>query len=176
MLEWQRMVAWALVLAAALPNAEAPGVEVSLTASPGLLTVQLAVQREVPPEWSRALIGGAPVSITYRLRLFRNRRWLWDRRLASHELVVEAQRDPLTGVFTLIARQDGEVLASGHAATVEEAIHWVTHPPPAAVPVPLRHDPLWLVVRAEYLTKYKLLVIPSTVGTEWVTRAVPESP
>ncbi len=170
------MTVCALILAAALPNAEPPGIEVALTPSPGRLTVQLEVQGEIPSEWSRGLVGGAPVSITYRLRLFRNRRWLWDQRLSGHELVVEAQRDPLTGVFTLIARQDGEVLASGHAATVEEAIHWVTHPPPAAIPVPLRHDPLWLVVRAEYLTKYKLLVIPSTVGTEWVTRAVPESP
>lgn len=170
------MVVYALLLAAALPNAEPPGLEVSLAPSPGRLTVQVAVQREVPAEWSRALVGGAPVTITYRLRLFRNRRWLWDQRLAGHELVVEAQRDPLTGVFTLIARQDGEVLASGHAATLEEAIHWVTHPPPTAIPVPLRHDPLWLVVRAEYLTRYRLLVIPSTVGTEWVTRAVPESP
>jgi len=167
---------YALVLAAALPAAKPQDLEVSLTPSPGRLTVQLAVTHQIPEEWSRALVGGAPVSITYRLRLFRNRRWLWDQRLSGHELVVEAQRDPLTGVFTLIARQDGEVLASGHAASVEEAIHWVTHPPPAAIPVPLRHEPLWLVVRAEYLTKYKLLVIPSTVGTQWVTRAVPEAP
>ncbi len=170
------MMVWALLLAAALPGAKPSGLEVSLAPSPGRLTVQLAANREVPGEWSRALAGGAQVTITYRLRLFRNRRWLWDQRLAGHELVVEAQRDPLTGIFTLIARQDGEVLASGHAATLEEAIHWVTHPPPAVIPVPLRHEPLWLVVRAEYLTRYKLLVIPSTVGTEWVTRAVPESP
>lgn len=170
------MVVGALLLAAAPLAAEAAPLEISLVAAPGRLTVHLAVQQEVPSEWSRALEGGAPVSITYRLRVFRNRRWLWDQRLARHEFVVEAQRDPLTGVFTLLARLDEEVLASAHAGTLEETIHWVTHPPPAAIPVPLRHEPLWLVVRAEFLTRYRLLVIPTTVGTEWVTRAVPESP
>lgn len=170
------MVACLLVVAAALASGEPPTLGVSLTAAPGRLTVQLAVQGDLPEEWSRALVGGAPVSITYRLRLFRNRRWVWDQRLSGHELAVEAQRDPLTGVFTLIARMDAEVLASGQASTLEEALQWVKHPPPAAIPVPLRHEPLWLVARAEFLTKYRLLVFPSTVGTDWVTRAVPESP
>jgi hypothetical protein len=58
-------------------------------------------------------MAGAPVGITYRLRLYRNRHWLWDQRVAAHELVVKAQRDPLTGVFTLVAELDGEILASG---------------------------------------------------------------
>jgi len=170
------MVAAVLLVAAALASGEPAALEVGLVAAPGRLTVQPAVQGDVPAEWSRALQGGAPVSITYRLRLFRNRRWVWDQRLSGHQLVVEAQRDPLTGVFTLIARLDEEVLASGHAATLEEALQWVKHPPPATIPVPLRHEPLWLVVRAEFLTKYRLLVFPSTVGTDWVTRAVPGSP
>jgi hypothetical protein len=42
--------------------------------------------------------------------------------------------------------------------------------------VPLRTEPLLLFVRAEFLTHYSLLVIPSTVGTEWFQFAVPESP
>jgi hypothetical protein len=170
------MVLCALLLAAVLPQADLPELEVTLTPAPARLTVQVAVRKALPEEWTRALAGGAPVSITYRMRLYRNRRWLWDQRLAGHELVVEAERDPLTGLFTLFAKLDDEVLASGHASTLAEAVHWVTHPPSAAIPVPLRHEPLWLVIRAEFLTRYKLLVIPTTVGTDWVTRAVPESP
>lgn len=166
------MVLGALLLAAVV----APELQVSLQPAPARLAVQLAVEGELPEEWTQALDGGAPVSITYRLKLFRNRRWLWDQRLASHELVVKAQRDPLTGVFTLVSELDGEILASGQAATIEEGVHWVTHPPSAEVLVPLRHEPLWLVVRAEFLTHYKLLVIPSTVGTGWVTKAIPEAP
>ncbi len=156
--------------------AAAPPLEVTLTAAPARLSVNIAVHKELPGEWLEALAGGAPVSITYRIRLFRNRRWLWDRRLSGHELIVKAQRDPLTGVFSLAAELDGEMLASGQASTLHEATHWMTNPPTADVPVPLHHEPLWLVLRAEFLTRYKLLVFPSTVGTEWVTRAVPESP
>jgi len=166
------MLLCALLLAAAV----ASELEVVLTPAPARLSVQLAVTRELPEEWRQALEGGASVTITYSLRLFRNRRWLWDQRLTGHELQVRAQRDPLTGVFTLAAELDGEILASGQAASMDEAVHWMTHPPPAEIQVPLRHDPLWLVMRAEFLTRYKLLVFPSTVGTEWVTRAVQEVP
>ena len=131
--------------------------------------------RELPAEWTQALSAGAPVTITYRLRLYRNRRWMWDSRLTGHELVVKGQRDPLTGVFTLIAEMDKDILASGQADSLEEAVFWVTHPPTAELAVPLRHEPLWLFVRAEFITRYKMLVIPSTEGTEWVQKAVPES-
>ncbi len=164
------------MLTALLLLAVAPPVEVTLTAAPARLSVTLSVREEPPADWLEALAGGAPVSITYRIRLFRNRRWLWDRRLSGHELVVGAQRDPLTGVFSLDAKLDGEILASGQAGTLAEATQWMTNPPVADIPVPLHHEPLWFVVRAEFLTRYKLLVIPTTVGTDWVTRAVPESP
>jgi hypothetical protein len=167
------MMLCVLLLVAA---ANVPELEVHLTAAPARLSVELAVTKELPGEWTKALETGAPVSITYRLRLFRNRRWLWDQRLAGHELVVKAQRDPLTGQFSLVAELDGDILASGQAASMDEAIHWVTHPPAAEIQVPLHHDPLWLVARAEFLTRYKLLVIPTTEGTDWVTHAVPESP
>lgn len=166
------MVLGALLLAAAT----VPQLETVLTAAPARLNVQLAVQGELPEAWTSALGGGAPVSITYRLKLFRNRRFLWDRRLASHELTVKAQRDTLTGTFALVAELDGEILASGQVETLDSAVHWVTHPPTAEIVVPLRHEPLWLVARCEFMTRYKLLVIPATVGTDWVTRAVPEAP
>ena len=44
------------------------------------------------------------------------------------------------------------------------------------IAVPLHREPLLLFLRAEFLTHYKLLVIPSTVGTEWVGLSVPELP
>lgn len=159
-----------------LAAAAAPDLDVLLTPAPGRLAVQVVVKTALPSEWTEALAGGAPVSITYRLRLYRNRHWLWDQRVAAHELVVKAQRDPLTGVFSLVAELDGEILASGQVGTLEEAVRWVTHPPPSEVAVPLRHEPLLLFVRAEFLTRYKLLVIPTTVGTDWVQLSVPELP
>lgn len=161
-----------LFLLATMP---VPELDVVLNSQPGRLSVQMAVNRPMPEEWSQALSGGAQVSITYRLHLFRNRRWLWDQRLAAHRMVVTAQRDPLTGVFSLAAELDGEILASGQASSLEEAVFWMTHPPSAEIPVPFRHEALWLVTRAEFLSRYRLLVIPSTVGTDWVTRAVPEA-
>jgi len=165
------MWVWLLLLTA-LPLAD---LEVMLAPQPGRLSVQMVVHRSLPEEWRQALAGGAQVTITYRLHLFRNRRWLWDQRLGGRKMVVKAQRDPLTGVFSLAAELDGEILASGQASSLDEAVHWMTHPPTAEIPVPLRHDALWLVVRAEFLNRYKMLVIPSTVATEWVTRAVPET-
>lgn len=153
-----------------------PELDVQLTPAPARLSVQFEVRGDLPAEWREALEAGAPVEITYRLRLYRNRRWLWDHRLASHELVVRAQRDPLTGSFTLVSELDEEILASGQAASLDEAVRWVTHPPVAEIQVPLRHEPLWLVTRAEFLNRFKLLVIPSTVGTGWVTLAVPGAP
>ena len=159
-----------------LAAAAAPDLDVLLTPAPGRLSVQVVVERALPTEWTEALGAGAPVSITYRLRLYRNRHWLWDQRVAAHELVVKAQRDPLTGVFSLVAELDGEILASGQVGTLNEAVRWVTHPPPSELAVPLRHEPLLLFVRAEFLTRYKLLVIPTTVGTDWVQLSVPELP
>lgn len=158
-----------------LATISAPDLDVVLTSQPGRLSVQMAVNRPLPEEWRQALSGGAQVSITYRLHVFRNRRWLWDQRLAGHRMVVTAQRDPLTGVFSLSAELDGEILASGQALSLDDAVYWMTHPPSAEIPVPFRPEALWLVTRAEFLSRYKLLVIPSTVGTEWVTRAVPEA-
>lgn len=166
------MVLAALILAAA---AGAPDLEVAVLPATGRLTVQMVVGRQLPGEWTQALAAGAPVSITYRLRVYRNRRLFWDLRLASHELVVKAQRDPLTGVFSLVAELNQEILASGEVNSLEEAIFWVTHPPSAELALPIRHEPLWLFARAEFLTRYKLLVIPTTVGTDWVQKAVPES-
>lgn len=166
------MVLGALLLAAVA----VPQLEVTLTAKPARLDVQLAMVGDLPEAWTEGLGGGAPMTLTYRVKLFRNRRFLWDQRLASHELEVKAQRDPLTGMFTLVAELDGEILASGQAETLDQAVHWVTHPPTAEIVVPLRHEPLWLVARCEFLTKYKLLVFPTTVGTGWVTRAMPEAP
>ncbi len=165
-----------MLAAVLLVAAPVPELKVELTPAPGRLSVQVIVQRTLPQDWSEALSGGAPVSITYRLRLYRNRHWLWDQRVAAHELVVKAQRDPLTGVFTLVAELDGEILASGQVGSLEEAVRWVTHPPPSEIAIPLRAEPLLLFVRAEFLTRYKLLVIPSTVGTEWFQFAVPETP
>jgi hypothetical protein len=166
------MIVAAILLAAAV----AQDIEVLLAPAPGRLAVQVSVQRRLPSEWTDALSAGAGVSVTYRFKVYRNRHWLWDQRVAGHELVVKAQRDPLTGVFTLVSELDGEILASGQAATLDEAVRWVTHPPTADLAVPLRHEPLLLFVRAEFLNHYKLLVIPSTVGTDWVELTVPEVP
>ena len=160
-----------LVSAAATPELTA-----LLTPAPGRLAVQIAVKRDLPAEWREGLNAGAAVSITYRLRLYRNRHWLWDQRVAAHELVVKAQRDPLTGVFTLVAEFDGEILASAEASTLEDAMLWVKRPPMSEIAVPLRHEPLLLFVRADFLTRYKLLVIPTTVGTDWLELSVPEVP
>ncbi|MFN3413490.1 MAG: DUF4390 domain-containing protein [Thermoanaerobaculum sp.] len=153
-----------------------PELEVNLTPAPGRLLVQVTVQRPIPQEWVEGLAGGAPVAVTYRMKIFRNRRVLWDQRLASHELVVRAQKDPVSAVFSLQAELDGEVLASSQTGKLEQALQWVSHPPTVELPIPLHHEPLWLLVRAEFLTKYKLLVIPVTEGTDWITRAVPEAP
>lgn len=166
------MVAALLLLAAAT----APELEVSLTPAPGRLLVHITMQKAFPQEWVEGLAGGAPVAVTYRLKIFRNRRFLWDQRMASHELVVRAQKDPVSGVIALQAELDGEVLASSQTSNLEQALQWVSRPPTAELPIPLHHEPLWLLVRAEFLTRFKLLVIPVTEGTDWVTRAVPEAP
>ncbi|MCS7181662.1 MAG: DUF4390 domain-containing protein [Thermoanaerobaculum sp.] len=165
------VLAWVLLAAVV-----APELEVSLTPAPGRLLVQITLHKPIPEDWVEGLEGGAPVAVTYRLKVFRNRRFLWDQRLANHELVVRAQREPVSGVISLQAELDGEVLASSQTAALEQALQWVSRPPTAELPIPLHHEPLWLLVRAEFLTRYKLLVIPVTEGTEWVTRAVPEAP
>lgn len=163
----------ALVLLAATA---APELELNLTPAPGRLLVQITVHKAIPQEWVEGLAGGAPVAVTYRMKIFRNRRFLWDQRLASHELVVRAQKDPVSAVISLQAELDGEVLASSQTGKLEQALQWVSQPPTVELPMPLHHEPLWLLVRAEFLTRYKLLVIPVTEGTDWVTRAVPEAP
>lgn len=167
------MIVAVILLAAAV----APDLRVTkLAPAPGRLVAQVTLRGEAPAEWTEALSGGAKVSVIYRFRLYRSRNWLWDQRMGAHELVVKAERDPLTGTFALTAEYDGEILASGQAGSLEETLRRMLSPLPVDMSVPLKHEPLLLFVRAEFMTRYTLLVIPRAVGTDWVQITVPEAP
>ena len=110
--------------------------------SPGRLLVQMTVQRELPAEWSAGAGGRRAGQHHVPPPALPQPPLALGPAARRHELVVKAQRDPLTGVFTLVAELDGEILASGQVGSLDEAIRWVTHPPPSEIAVPLRHEPL----------------------------------
>ena len=132
--------------------------------------VSFRLATPLPDDISAALESGAEVRLTYPLRVKAKRRGWWDRRLWSGELVTISAFDAVTGRFRCGVILDGIITESKEAESAEEALLWLTSPPPVRVELPeeRRQATLKVRVRAVFSSGTTWLIFPTQNATPWV--------
>lgn len=144
-------------------------VALDVTRDPATVEVSFRLVQELPEEISESLASGAEVRLAYPLRVRAKRRGWWDRRLWSGELVTIAAFDAVTGRFRCQVILNGIITASNEAESTDEALRWLTHPPPVKVELPAerRRANLRIRVRAVFSSGTTWLIFPTTDATPW---------
>jgi hypothetical protein len=141
-----------------------------VTRDPAAVEVSFRLAAPLPDDISAALESGAEVRLTYPLRVKAKRRGWWDRRLWSGELVTISAFDAVTGRFRCEVILDGIITESEEAESAEEALLWLTSPPPVRVELPeeRRQATLKVRVRAVFSSGTTWLIFPTQNATPWV--------
>lgn len=144
-------------------------VALDVTRDPATVEVSFRLVQELPEEISESLASGAEVRLTYPLRVRAKRRGWWDRRLWSGELVTIAAFDAVTGRFRCQVILNGIITESNEAESTDEALLWLTNPPPVKVELPAerRRANLRIRVRAVFSSGTTWLIFPTTDATPW---------
>lgn len=157
-----------LLLAAgiALPNP----LILEVSRETAVVEVNFSLLTPLPEELSAALESGAEVRLTYPLRVKAKRKGWWDRRVWSGVLVSTAAFDAITGRFRCEVILDGIITESKEAESAEEALVWLTAPPPVRVELPeeRRKATLKVRVRAVFSSGTTWLIFPTQDATRWV--------
>lgn len=124
----------------------------------------------LPDDLLVALESGAEVRLTYSLRVKARRRGWWDRRVWSGELVSTTAFDAVTGRFRCEVILNGIITESKEAESAEEALLWLTTPPPVRVELPEERWRATLKVRARavFSSGTTWLIFPTQDATPWV--------
>jgi len=144
-------------------------VALEVTRDPATVEIRFQLVESLPEEISDALTSGAEVRLTYPLRVRAKRRGWWDRRLWSGELVSISTFDAVTGRFRCQVILNGIITASHEAESTEEALLWLTGPPPVRVELPAerRQANLRIRVRAVFSSGTTWLIFPTIDATPW---------
>ena len=144
-------------------------VALEVTRDPATVEIRFRLVESLPEEISDALASSAEVRLTYPLRVRAKRRGWWDRRLWSGELVSISTFDAVTGRFRCQVILNGIITASDEAESTEEALRWLTNPPPVRVELPTerRQANLRIRVRAVFSSGTTWLIFPTTDATPW---------
>ena len=140
-----------------------------VTRDPAAVEVGFRLVTSLPEEISAALESGAEIRLTYPIRIKAKRRGWWDRRVWSGELVTISAFDAVTGRFRCKVILDGIITESKEAESTEEALRWLTTPPPVRVELPeeRRQAILRVRVRAVFSTGTTWLIFPTQDATPW---------
>ena len=140
-----------------------------VTRDPAAVEVGFRLVTSLPEEISAALESGAEIRLTYPIRIKAKRRGWWDRRVWSGELVTISAFDAVTGRFRCKVVLDGIITESKEAESTEEALRWLTTPPPVRVELPeeRRQAILRVRVRAVFSTGTTWLIFPTQDATPW---------
>jgi len=140
-----------------------------VTRDPAAVEVGFRLVTSLPEEISAALESGAEIRLTYPIRIKAKRRGWWDRRVWSGELVTISAFDAVTGRFRCKVILDGIITESKEAESTEEALRWLTTPPPVRVELPeeRRKAILRVRVRAVFSTGTTWLIFPTQDATPW---------
>jgi len=149
-----------------------------VTREPAAVEVSFKLASAMPDDLSAGLESGAEVRLAYPLRVKAKRRGWWDRRVWSGELVTTAAFDAVTG------RVRGEVILDGintekrEIETAEDAVRWLTTPPPVRVELPeeRRQAILKVRVRAVFSSGTTWLIFPTQDATPWVESILERPP
>lgn len=159
------VLALLLAMGIALPDP----VALEVTRDPTTVEIRFQLVESLPEEISDALESSAEVRLTYPLRVRAKRRGWWDRRLWSGELVSISAFDAVTGRYRCQVILNGIITASDEAESTEEALRWLTNPPPVRVELPpeRRRANLRIRVRAVFSSGTTWLIFPTTDATSW---------
>ena len=137
----------------------------------GALEVQLHLSQPLPETFTDALPSGAVVRVIYPLKVRRSRSLVWDGRIWKGEVTSRAIFDPLTGRYQCELLLDQVIVTSAEVESAEEALTWLTSPPPVRLGLEdvrsLKR--LYVRARAVFSITTTLFVFPDAEGTDWVT-------
>jgi Domain of unknown function (DUF4390) len=158
-----------LVLLLATGIALPDSVALEVTRDPATVEIDIRLLQPLPEEISQSLVSGAEVRLSYPLRVRAKRRGWWDRRLWTGEVVTISAFDAVTGRFRCQVILNGIITASGEAESNEEALLWLTNPPPVRVELPVerRQATLRIRVRAVFSSGTTWLIFPTQNATPW---------
>lgn len=165
-----------LVLAAGIALPDPLTLEV--TRESAAVEISFRLTTALPEDLASALGSGAEVRLTYPLRVKAKRRGWWDRRLWSGELVTIAAFDAVTGRFRCEVVLDGVITGSEEAESAEDAISWLTTPPPVRIQLPeeRRQAILKVRVRAVFSSGTTWLIFPTQDATPWTETTLERPP
>jgi hypothetical protein len=136
----------------------------------GELTVRFELLEPLPEAIQSAVSSGVEVHVRYPIRVYSRRRMWWDNRIWKGEARTTTTFDAITGRYQCSLTVNGETTVSRELDSAEEAMRWLTAPPPLTLPLPpaRQNAHLRVEVRAVFASGTKWLVFPSTDGTKWV--------
>ena len=149
--------ALALVLAAGIVLPDPLILEA--TRESAAVEVSFRLTAALPEDLTTALGSGAEVRLTYPLKIKAKRRGWWDRRLWSGELVTIAAFDAVTGRYRCEVVLDGIITESEEVESPDDAVHWLTAPPPVLLKVR---------VRTVFSSGTAWLIFPTQDATPWM--------
>lgn len=160
---------FALLLLAASVVASPGPLALEVSREPAAVEIDFALD-EPPPETLReTLESGAEARLSYPVRLRAKRKAWWDWKIWTGELVSLASLDPVIGRYRCQVILDGIITSTGEAETAEEAMEWLTDPPPVRVELPeaRRGAALRVRVRAVFARGTTWLIFPTQDATGW---------
>ncbi len=168
----------ALVLAAGITLPEPLILEA--TREPAAVEISFRLTTALPEALTTALGSGAEVRLTFPLKIKAKRRGWWDRRLWSGELVTIAAFDAVTGRYRCEVVLDGIITVSEEVESPEDAVRWLTTPPPVRIQLPEARRQAFLKVRVRtvFSSGTTWLIFPTQDATPWteVTLERPPDP
>ncbi len=153
------------------PSGKAQLTDLAVSLDEGRLEVSFRLRDAIDEELIERIEAGLPGGFRYQFKLVRpSKRW-FDNTLISGDLEVVARYDAVTREYQVNYKQNGKLTVSRMLKDRSELEGALTHFE-RLVPFPLdqvvTRKPIHLRVRAELGTRNLLLLIPTTVHTDWI--------
>ncbi len=162
-----QLVSLAIAIAMLAP---AP-LSIHVSPEPPSLAVGVVLEVPLPEVVVDTLPSGGIVRIIYPLSVRSHRTFWWDARIWKGRLTSQVAFDPITGRYRCELLLDEIVVATREVETVDEAVSWLTAPPPVRLVLKevKNLDRLYLRARAVFSSSTTWLGVPDREGTDWVT-------
>ncbi len=166
----------ALILAGLLsifggPTREARLADLEVALEEGRLEVSFQLQGAIDDELLERIDAGLPSGFRYQFKLVRPTKFWFDNTLRASQLEVVGMYNAVTREYQVNYKQNGKLMISRVLTDREELEFALTHFErfnPFPIDDVKARKPIHLRVRAELGSRNLLLLIPTTIHTEWV--------
>ncbi len=144
---------------------------IHVSPEPASLAVSVTLETPLSEVVIDTLPSGGIVRIIYPLSVRSHRTFWWDARIWKGQLTSQVTFDPITGRYRCELLLDEIVVATREVETIDEAVAWLTAPPPVRLVLKevKNLDRLYLRARAVFSSSTTWLGVPDREGTDWVT-------